>query len=79
MVRKKQEKKKELFINIAIQEAFRIFLENEKSIDFEYDYDEYILSNYTEPIEEKLFHRKVIGRHLLKLENTLIMIFVHIL
>lgn len=35
-------KVKELFINAAIQEAFRIFLENERSIDFEYDYDEYI-------------------------------------
>lgn len=33
-------KSKELFINAAIQEAFRIFLENEKSIDFVYDYDE---------------------------------------
>lgn len=39
---KKTRKKKELFINIAIQEAFRTFLENEKSIDFEYDYNEYI-------------------------------------
>lgn len=39
---KKTRKRKELFINIAIQEAFRIFLENEKSIDFEYDYDEYV-------------------------------------
>lgn len=35
-------KVKELFINTAIQEAFRIFLENENSIDFAYDYDEYI-------------------------------------
>ena len=33
-------KSKELFINAAIQEAFRIFLENEKSIDFAYDYEE---------------------------------------
>ena len=33
-------KTKELYINIAVQEAFRIFLENEKSIDFKYDYDE---------------------------------------
>lgn len=33
-------KSKELYINAAIQEAFRIFLENEKSIDFAYDYDE---------------------------------------
>lgn len=35
-------KVKELFINTAIQEAFRVFLENEKSIDFTYDYEEYI-------------------------------------
>lgn len=33
-------KGKELYINVAIQEAFKIFLENEKSIDFKYDYDE---------------------------------------
>lgn len=33
-------KTKELYINIAVQEAFRIFFENEKSIDFKYDYDE---------------------------------------
>ena len=33
-------KTKELYVNTAIQEAFRIFLENEKSIDFEYDYNE---------------------------------------
>uniref|UniRef100_N2AA28 Tyr recombinase domain-containing protein n=1 Tax=Eubacterium plexicaudatum ASF492 TaxID=1235802 RepID=N2AA28_9FIRM len=33
-------KSKELFVNIAVQEAFRIFLENEKSINFKYDYDE---------------------------------------
>lgn len=33
-------KSKELFINAAVQEAFRIFLENEKSIDFAYDYEE---------------------------------------
>lgn len=33
-------KPKEIYINAAIQEAFRIFLENEKSIDFNYDYDE---------------------------------------
>lgn len=33
-------KTKELYINIAVQEAFRIFLENEKSIDFKYDYEE---------------------------------------
>jgi len=33
-------KSKELFVNIAVQEAFRIFFENEKSIDFNYDYDE---------------------------------------
>lgn len=31
---------KELYINSAIQEAFRIFLKNEKSIDFTYDYEE---------------------------------------
>lgn len=35
-------KVKELYINTAIQEAFKIFLENEKSIDFEYDYEEYV-------------------------------------
>lgn len=33
-------KTKELFINAAVQEAFRIFLENEKSINFDYDYEE---------------------------------------
>lgn len=33
-------KTKELYINIAVQEAFKVFLENEKSIDFKYDYDE---------------------------------------
>ena len=31
---------KELYINTAIQEAFKIFLDNEKSINFEYDYEE---------------------------------------
>lgn len=36
----KTSKSKELYINVAVQEAFRIFLENEKSIDFEYDYEE---------------------------------------
>lgn len=36
----KTSKSKELFINVAIREAFRIFLENEKSIDFAYDYEE---------------------------------------
>lgn len=35
----KTSKSKELFINVAIQEAFKIFLENE-NIDFEYDYEE---------------------------------------
>ena len=35
-------KSKEIFINVAIQEAFKLFLENEKSIDFKYDYDEHI-------------------------------------
>lgn len=33
-------KSKEVYINSAIQEAFKIFLENEKSIDFNYDYNE---------------------------------------
>ena len=33
-------KSKELYINAAIREAFRIFLENENNINFEYDYDE---------------------------------------
>lgn len=33
-------KSKELYLNTAIQEAFEIFLENEKGIDFNYDYDE---------------------------------------
>ena len=33
-------KSKELFINKAVQEAFRIFLENETTIDFFYDYEE---------------------------------------
>ena len=33
-------KSKELFINTAIKEAFRVFLDNEKSIDFNYDYEE---------------------------------------
>ena len=37
---KKTHKIKELYINTAIQEAFKIFLENEKSIDFAYDYEE---------------------------------------
>lgn len=37
---KKTHKIKELYINTAIQEAFKIFLENEKSIDFNYDYEE---------------------------------------
>lgn len=38
----KTNKVKELYINTAIQEAFKIFLENEKSIDFKYDYEEYV-------------------------------------
>lgn len=33
-------KSKDIFINAAIKEAFRTFLENEKSVDFNYDYDE---------------------------------------
>ena len=33
-------KSKDLYINIAIKESFKIFLENEKSIDFKYDYNE---------------------------------------
>lgn len=33
-------KVKELYLNLAIQEAFKIFLKNEKSIDFKYDYEE---------------------------------------
>lgn len=33
-------KSKELYLNVSVQEAFKIFLENEKSIDFEYDYEE---------------------------------------
>ena len=33
-------KTKELYINSAVKEAFKIFLEHEKSIDFEFDYDE---------------------------------------
>lgn len=36
----KTKKGKEIYINAAIQEAFKIFLENEHSIDFEYDYNE---------------------------------------
>lgn len=37
----KTSKTKEIFINVAIQEAFRLFLEKEsKYIDFEYDYEE---------------------------------------
>ena len=35
----KTSKAKEIYINAAIQEAFKIFLENE-NIDFEYDYEE---------------------------------------
>lgn len=38
----KTSKTKEIFINAAVQEAFKIFLENEKSIDFKYDYEEYV-------------------------------------
>ena len=39
----KTSKTKELFINVAVQEAFNLFLEKEnKNIDFEYDYDEFI-------------------------------------
>lgn len=33
-------KSKEIYINIAIQEAFQIFLEHENTIDFSYDYEE---------------------------------------
>lgn len=40
LIEKKTGKEKELFVNVAIQEAFKIFLENEKSIDFKYDYNE---------------------------------------
>lgn len=37
----KTDKTKEIFINAAIQEAFKLFLEKESNnIDFEYDYDE---------------------------------------
>jgi len=39
---RKTRKSKELYINVAIQKAFSIFLENEKSIDFNYDYEEHI-------------------------------------
>lgn len=39
----KTSKIKELFINVAVQEAFNLFLEKEnRNIDFEYDYDEFI-------------------------------------
>lgn len=39
----KTSKTKELFINVAVQEAFNLFLEKEnKNIDFEYDYNEFI-------------------------------------
>lgn len=33
-------KVKEIYLNAAVQEAFKVFLENEKSIDFKYDYEE---------------------------------------
>lgn len=39
----KTDKTKELFVNVAVQEAFNLFLEKEnKNIDFEYDYNEFI-------------------------------------
>lgn len=57
-------KTKELYINIAIQEAFRIFLENEKSIDFKYDYDEPIFKqlhgNYRGKVLSEECYRKAL-------------------
>lgn len=57
-------KSKELFINIAVQEAFRIYLENEKGIDFNYDYDEPIFKqlhgNYRGKVLSEECYRKAL-------------------
>ena len=50
---KKTKKKKKIYLNEAVREAFRVFLEHEPSIDFRYDYNE--------PVFRQL-HGNYIGR-----------------
>lgn len=64
-------KTKEIFINEAIQEAFRIFLKNEKSIDFEYDYNEPIFKQLHGTHRGKIISQEAYRQALIKAGNCL--------
>lgn len=67
----KTKKQKELYINTAIQEAFRIFLEKEKSIDFNYDYDEPIFKQLHGTHKGKVISQEGYRRALIKASECL--------
>lgn len=63
---KKTGKFKEIFINAAVQEAFKVFLENEKSIDFKYDYDEPIFKQLHGTHRGKVLSQEAYRKALIK-------------
>lgn len=68
---KKTGKYKEIFVNAAIQEAFKIFLENEKSIDFKYDYDEPLFKQLHGTHRGKILSQEAYRKALIKAGEVL--------
>lgn len=71
LIEKKTGKEKELFVNVAIQEAFKIFLENEKSIDFKYDYNEPIFKQLHGTHRGKVLSQEAYRQALIKAGEVL--------
>lgn len=61
----------EIYINAAIKEAFRLFLQKEPSIDFEYDYDEYIFKQLHGPYKGRVVTEEGYRKALIKAQSVL--------
>lgn len=67
---KKTSKAKEIYINVAIQEAFKVFLEHEK-INFEYDYEEHVFKQLHGTHRGKVLTAEGYRKALMKAEECL--------
>lgn len=65
-------KSKEIFINVAIKEAFELFFRNEKSIDFEYDYEEPIFKQLHGTHHGKIISQEGYRKALIKAGNSVL-------
>lgn len=64
-------KEKDVYINAAVKRAFEVYLQNEKSIDFEYDYDEPVFKQLHGGYRGKVISYEGYRKALIKAESCL--------